>query len=71
MREGQLLICPQCIAKGRKQVLGNLKPDGSLLIMRFNSGTTIIKATTLTLQCGCGYPIHITEGAIESAYIPV
>ncbi len=68
MLEGQLLICPQCQQAGRKQVLGNLKPDGSLLIMRHAHGTTVIKAQSLTLICGCGYPFYITEGMIETAY---
>lgn len=57
-----LILCPQCQQKGFKQILGNLTPEGLLLIRRGAHGTTIIQATNLTLGCGCGYVVAITEG---------
>ena len=55
----KLLICPTCLEKGKKQVLGEFDDDGNLVIMRFKGqgekASTVIRSPLMVVQCGiCG-----------------
>lgn len=67
----QPLICPQCRAYGRRQILGSLRDDGQLIILRHSHGTTLVNAQEMTLSCGCGYRFYINGGTIEAPKNPV
>ncbi len=66
----QLLVCPNCQSLGKRQILGSLRPDGSLLILRHSHGTTLIQAASLSLGCGCGFVFTIAQGAVQTNYAP-
>lgn len=61
--EGTLLYCPICQYTEKPQVLGRLLSDG-LLILRFHSGTSLLKADAYSLGCGCGFTFLIHQGSI-------
>ena len=47
-----LVFCPFCELKGKKEILGEILPDGSFSIMRFHKGETILKAENYAVICG-------------------
>ena len=65
--DGTLLYCPVCTIK--TQVLGRLLPTGELLVLRFHSGTTLLKSDSYTLSCGCGFTYFISGMNIEGTAI--
>ena len=66
MTEGQLLPCPNCERSGKKQYLGRVLPNGDLIVLRFHHGTTLIKASSYQLACGCGFKFDIS-GTVVAA----
>lgn len=58
------LHCLDCQSKGHKQVLARVTDTGSILIMRYRFGTTVINAPLLEVSCGCGYTVTVTPNAI-------
>ena len=61
--EGTLLYCPICNLTQKPQVLGRMLSDG-LLILRFHSGTSLLKCNDYQLSCGCGFAFLIHQGSI-------
>ena len=57
-----LIICPNCIQKGKKSVLGEIDPDGFFAILRFHNGYTRIKGNDFAVYCGvCSEPTYIRK----------
>lgn len=65
LKQQGFILCSDCQSKGFRQILGKLREDGSLYILRNKQGTTIITASQYNLLCGCGYTITITQGVIS------
>src|SRR3990167_9403089 len=62
MIKRNLIICPSCSKRGLIQVLGEISPDGDLLVMRFKKGLTIIKGGEFEVECGvCQEPVYIKK----------
>lgn len=61
---GILIECPICKEKGKKQVLGKILENGDCLVLRFHHGTTILKAESYTLHCGCGFTYGVSGTTI-------
>ena len=61
---GSLLYCDNCRHTSKPQILGRLLETGELLILRFHSGTTLLKTNQYQLSCGCGYTIMISGTAV-------
>ncbi len=54
-----LLICPVCIEKGNKLILGEIDDRGNLLVMRFKGkgekAVTEVSSPQMEVKCGsCG-----------------
>jgi len=50
-----LLVCPNCLDRGKKEVLGEFNDDGSFEVLRFRDTTTKIVSGELEIKCGvCG-----------------
>lgn len=51
-----LLLCPVCEEKGKKEILGELDEDGSLIVRRFRgdgiSGKTKVISQSFQVICG-------------------
>jgi len=62
--EGTLLYCPICQFTQKPQILGRLLSTGELLILRFHSGTSLLKCESYSLSCGCGFAFLIHQGSI-------
>lgn len=56
---GTLLYCQSHAHPDKPQVLGRLMDNGSLLVLRFHSGTTVLQSTSYVLSCGCGFTYSI------------
>lgn len=72
MNEGQLLYCnnASCFRLNRhgkhvQQVLGRVIDSGEVAVIRFNSGTTLIKCDHYQISCGCGFSYLISGTTIE------
>lgn len=70
MNDGTLIQCPQCLAEGKKEILGRVTPTGDMLVLRFHHGTTILRATNYQLVCGCGYTWDIS-GTVVRELLPI
>jgi len=46
-----LIGCPRCEAEGRRNIFGEIYPDGSLGVMRFHNGITRIVSDSFTIIC--------------------
>ena len=58
METKKLIRCPVCELQGRKEILGEIAEDGTLIVLRFRTGATKIIAESLSVQCGhCGETI--------------
>ena len=64
---GFLVECPHCAGQGVKQILGRVMPTGELLVLRFHHGTTLLKALSYELKCGCGFSWNISGTVVTSA----
>jgi hypothetical protein len=64
--EGQLLECPLCKEKGKRQVLGKVLNNGDLLVLRFHHGTTICRSESYSLMCGCGFAYNVSGTVITN-----
>jgi len=54
----KLLICPTCLDKGKKEVLGGFNEDGSFEVLRFRNTSTKIVSGEMEIRCGvCGEPV--------------
>lgn len=62
--EGTLLYCAICKYTEKPQILGRLLQDGNLLILRFHSGTSLLKCDDYQLSCSCGFAFLIHQGSI-------
>lgn len=47
-----LIVCPTCAMKGRKEVLGAIDPLGFITVMRFHQGYTKIVSPMYQVVCG-------------------
>ena len=65
MNEGSLIECPDCADKGIKQILGRVMPTGEMLVLRFHHGTTILRAPSYQLVCGCGFTWNISGTVVK------
>lgn len=61
---GDLLYCANCRYTAKPQVLGRLLSTGELLILRFHSGTSLIKFENMELSCACGFTFLLNNGTI-------
>ncbi len=50
-----LLICPICESGGTRSILGSVTHNNELVVLRFRSTTTTIKALEYTVFCDCGF----------------
>lgn len=51
----KLLICPNCEANGRKEILAEMDGEGNLIILRFSDKRTKVVSPNMSVQCGnCG-----------------
>jgi hypothetical protein len=50
----RLIVCPKCMTKGIKEVLGEINDDGSITVQRFHKGMTRIFSSRYAIQCTCG-----------------
>jgi len=58
-----LLMCPNCEANSRRNVLGEIDPQGHLLVLRFHKGITRIIGDSFTVVCDyCNEPIYYRKG---------
>ena len=60
---GSLLYCENCRHSDKPQVLGRILDTGELLVLRFHSGTTLLKSDQYQLSCGCGFT-YIISGTV-------
>lgn len=65
MNPSGLLPCPVCATTPKPQILGRILPNGDLLVLRFHSGTTILRGEHMSLGCGCGFMYFINGTIIE------
>lgn len=66
MAQGELIYCPRCEKKGKKEVLGAMY-KGAFRVLRFHRGETVIQSEEFEIYCGqCGekvfYRNKLTEG---------
>ena len=58
-----LLQCPNCEKIGRRNILGEIDPNGHFLVLRFHKGITRIIGDSFTVVCDyCNEPIYIRKG---------
>ena len=51
--KNNLVICPNCIKLGKRQVLCEINPDsGDVAVMRFHKGYTLITGSNFQIYCG-------------------
>lgn len=62
---GTLLSCPVCALTPKPQILGRLYPNGDVLILRFHSGTTLLRSGNINISCGCGFSYQLSGTVIE------
>lgn len=62
---GSLLYCEHCRYSQKPQVLGRLLETGELLVLRFHSGTTLLKSDHYQLTCGCGFTYLISGTIVQ------
>lgn len=56
----KLVICPNCESKGELNVLGEVKDNGCISILRFHKGETIVTGDSFSVVCGrCGEEIFM------------
>lgn len=53
-----LIICPVCLSKGKKEILGEIDEMGNIKILRFHKGSTTIVSTAFSVQCVCGEVVY-------------
>lgn len=54
------IVCPNCEQNGTINILGEIKNNGDLVVLRFHKGETIVKGDSFTVVCGvCQLPIYI------------
>jgi hypothetical protein len=58
MGNKNLLICPFCLKKGIKNVLGEIDKSGNLLVKRYAQSYTIIESKDLKIKCSCGELVY-------------
>lgn len=58
-----LLICPKCLADGKKYIMGSVTEKGELEVLRYESNhrVTIIKGESFTVFCQCGFGTTINN----------
>lgn len=62
---GSLLYCVNCQTTNKPQVLGRLLNTGELLVLRFHSGTTLLKSDHISLSCGCGFTYLLSGTVVQ------
>lgn len=60
----ELLQCPNCQSNNKNEILGRNTGVGELTILRYQHGTTIIRAENFELVCGCGFIYKFQEGTV-------
>ena len=66
MNNNTLLSCPLCTSvNGKHPVLGKILNDGAIVIMRYHTGTTVLRGPHLSVSCGCGYSLFYSGTALE------
>ena len=56
----KLIICPVCESNGCKSILGEIRDDGKMSVLRFHSGETLISGPSFSVTCGrCGTEVFI------------
>lgn len=50
----KLVICPHCLKKGKREILGEILEDGSFSVLRFHKGETKVISKDLAIVCTCG-----------------
>lgn len=66
-----LIICPDCLQKEIRRILGSVTPEGDLTIMRYRHEMTTIKAPKYQVICQCGFGtviINTTNGHAAYTY---
>jgi hypothetical protein len=53
-----LVICPKCLARGKKEILGEVDENGNFSVLRFHKGATVFIATEYAIQCQCGEIVY-------------
>jgi hypothetical protein len=68
MSKSNLVYCPKCELKGKKEVLGALN-KGRFIVLRFHKGETIIKSESFDVYCGkCGCRVYYRRTKLTSNY---
>ncbi len=58
----KLLICPSCEQNGTINILGEIRKDGSFVVLRFHQGETIVNGDSFIVVCGiCKKPIYVRK----------
>lgn len=57
-KKTRLIICPVCLSKGKKEVLGEIDEEGNITILRFHKGNTKIISKNFSVQCTCGEIVY-------------
>ena len=61
----ELLICPVCLEKGKRSILGSITIEGYLEVQRYQSprAVTLIKYSVGTIICPCGWGTSLYESS--------
>jgi len=69
MNNNGLIICPQCLEKQKRNILGSVAPDGKFYVLRsYGHGMTIIEAKELMVTCTCGFGTMVIKPASLVTY---
>lgn len=64
-----LLICPDCLAKEKRNILGSVTDDGNLVVQRYHQAITIVMSKNFSIFCQCGFGTTLIQNGTTIPYI--
>lgn len=58
MNKKNLIVCSVCEGQGKKEILGELTPEGFFSVLRFHQGSTVFESQEFTVRCRCGAIVY-------------
>ncbi len=64
-----LIMCPRCLAEGKRQILGEIDEKGRFIVLRFHTGSTVFESNNFTVRCACGEVVYQKTAEMGAAHV--